>query len=396
MKYNIIDTADMHWGAVNPVRMDYEMNILYDFIDECFANNIPIHLLNINGDWWNSKSSLNSKTALYGIHHGHKIKDYAKKYGFKVVFTRGTLSHDNDQLDVFDDLVDDIFIIVRECTLMEILPGFNALYCPDENIPSEEYYLKYLNEMLVEQTIHAGYFHGNFDIIMAKLPDQETEVQSINNVVFKLDYFSKLIEGPLMSGHWHTRGEYEDLAYIGSFSRFGHNEEEDKGFYFTTYDTDNNSYYRKFIKNPLAREYRTYNIFTHTFTEIEQYSKFISVIKDELKADQDTRLRLVINLTDDKMENNNYVKLLRETFVNDKRVNVQVKNKLKEKQKNIIKEKRKLIMKKYGYIIDKNRREEENLQKFCIDKYDTDIPIDFINKYAVKVREKQSKKLKVE
>lgn len=396
MIYNIIDIADVHWGAVNPNRMDFEMNILYDFIDECEKNGIKIHLINVDGDWWNTKSSLNSKTASYGINHAHKLKEKSIDYDFILVFLKGTLSHDNDQLDVFNNLEDDRCHIIRECTLLEILPGFNALYCPDENIASEEYYIKYINTMLTEKDVNAGFFHGNFDLILSKLPEQETEVQSINNVVFSYDFFSKLIEGPMTSGHWHTRGQYDDLVYVGSYSRFGHNEEEDKGFYFTSYDTETKSYYRKFIKNPLAREYRTYNIFSHSFTQIEQYSKFIRTIKEQLKIEEDSYLRVVINLTDDKLENQNFVKLLKEAFVNEKRVQIQVKNKIKEKQKEKQKEKRKIIMNKYGYIIDKNKKEEESLQKFCIDKYDTEIPIDFINKFAIKVREKQSKRMQLE
>ena len=396
MKYNIIDIADAHWGAIPASRLNKEFQIIFDFIDRCYMKGLKIHLVNILGDWFNSKINMNSKTARYLMENITRLKEYSKKYGFKIVIIKGTLSHDNDQLDVLDIYSDENFIIVRECKRIEILPQFFALYCPDENIPSDEYYDKYSREILTDNMVNAAYFHGNFDIIMSKLPDQETEIQSVGNVIFNLDFFTRLVEGPLTAGHWHTRSNFKNLMYVGSFSRFGHGEEDDKGFLFTTYDTEDKAFYRKFIKTPLAKEYKTFNAFTHKLPNVSDYSKLISVVKEQLKMDTDANLRIAINITDDKTETLNNIKLIREAFANERRVNVLVKNRIKESEKQLKKEQREKIFSKYSYILKERENEEEIIRKFALDNYDVAIPVDFIKSFGDKVREKLSKKDKTD
>ena len=81
--------------------------------------------------------------------------DYSEM--FKIRIVRGTKSHDEDQLDVFNgfETVDNHFRIIRELTVEETLDEMNIMYGPDENIQTSEYESKYVDVLLV-------YLHQHF------------------------------------------------------------------------------------------------------------------------------------------------------------------------------------------------------------------------------------------
>lgn len=382
--YNILVIADLHWGAVDAARLDYELESFLYFINEYK----DIDLVVIAGDYWDDKTNLNSKTSIIGNEWAHKLKEICVENDCKVRIITGTKSHDNDQLDIFKPIEDEYFKIIRENTLEETLKNCKILYLPDENISNDEYIKKYSDNIFNNNYIDLFFSHGNFDIIMKDLPEQETEIQSINNIIFQYEFWNGLCFGPLLSGHWHTKYDYKNLSYVGSYSRFGFGEEDPKGFIFMSYDTNAKDYYMKFIENRLARKYNTYVIDTAVINTLDKCNEFVNKIKNIFNSDKDMKIRIKIILRDSSEEIDKLVDYVKNFFLNNKKVSIKIQNKINEERKEIIQKKQKEIFDKYDFATDKNKEESEKIRSFILMKHDVDIPIEFIEKYCDKIKEK--------
>lgn len=382
--YNIVSIADLHWGGVEPIRLDMELELFLYFIDK-----IPgLDLVVIAGDYWDDKTNLNSKTSILGNNWCSKLKDICKKKGSKIRIITGTKSHDNDQLDIFIPMEDENFKIIRHNTIEETLPGCNIMYLPDENIPFDDYFDLYRDNIFSYKYIDLIFSHGNYDIILKDLQSQETEIQSINNIIFEYEFWNKLCFGPIISGHWHTHMEYKNLIYIGSYSRFGFGEEESKGFLYLNYDNNYKRYYTKFVENHLARKYNTYVIDSAVINNMDKCTDFLNKVNDIINSDIDMKVRIKIVIRDLKPENDKMIDYIKNFFVNNKRVSIKIKNKVKEENKKIVEKRHKEVFEKYSFAEDKNKDEAEKIHSFVSIKHNIDIPIDFIEEYCNKVREK--------
>ena len=309
------------------------------------------------------------------------------KYNVKKIrMFKGTEDHDNNQLEVFRCLEDEngFFKLFNFNTYEETLPMLKCIYCPDENINAKDYKMKYIDNILMNPNI--GFFHGSFDIVLPDIVVQLSEETSMKSIIFDYDFWSKFIKGPMISGHWHNGDELDSLIYIGSYERWAFNEEEPKGFGFIQIDTETNEYFYQKIINQFAPDYISYNIETNIYNSIDDYKKLVDIINIKLKEknNENIKIRIVVNITDDKLENETYITSLRKFFINNKLIKIVVKNKLKKDKNEIVKKKNIETKSKYGFILDKSISEAEKIQEFILATKNKEIPIDTIESFIKK------------
>lgn len=392
MKYNILVIPDIHWGAIHPNDTVKALYYIPEFIEECFSNDISIDLIVIAGDYFDSKLPLNSREAILAIQWFHDLYDTAVRcHVGKIRMMQGTLEHDNDQLEVFEPLIQqdsDFFNIFYKTTLEETLTGLTCVYCPDETICTSEYEEKYINEICAMKDI--GFFHGSFDVVYGCLLTSHPDILEKKNVMFRYGLWNKSIYGPMVSGHWHDGKTYDDLIYVGSPYRYKFNEEEPKGIGFITYDNESHAYSYQKILNPLCADYVTYEIYSNIYQTKEDY-KLISdeidtIIKDfRRESFVENKLRIKIYIVDDKPENEIFISSLRQKIINDKNIKITIKNKLKDKIKKEVMQSNIDRQKKYSFIQDKSKKPYEVIHDFIMtNNPEADVPVEFIKEKVQK------------
>lgn len=378
MKYNILTIADIHFGVMEPEKQYENLELPLIFL-EMYKN---IDLIVVLGDYFDAILSMNSSAAIYAVSWFSKLLKTAKDNGVKKVrFIRGTKEHDNLQLEAFREMEDEegFFKLFNENTYEETLPGLKAIYCPDENINAKDYNQIYSQNMLKFPNI--GFFHGSFDVVLPDIVVQLSEETSMNNIIYDYNRWSKIVSGPMISGHWHDGNEIGSLIYVGSFDRWAFNEMVDKGFGFIQMDTETNKYFYKKIVNEFADKFITFDIDTHLYSTLDEYTSLIKTVEKELNEKDvvNKRIRILINITDEKLINETFITSIRQFFVNNKLVKIVIKNKIKKDNEKKKKKENIETMDKYGFIFDKKLDTAETIQKFIMKSKNKDINIDIIN-----------------
>lgn len=382
MKYNVITIADIHWGVIDPYSQLKQLEFIFEFLRNSNKSNIPIDLIVIAGDYFDSKLPLNSREAIISIQWFHELYHLAKEIGVKKIrMFEGTYEHDNDQLQVFHNLEDgDFFQIFYETTSEETLPGLECIYCPDELLSPEEYELKYVDEIMKMHDI--GFYHGSFDVVYGELLEAKPELLKRKNVIFKYALWNNTIHGPMISGHWHDGKQYDSLYYVGSPFRYKFNEDEPKGFGFISYDTEDHSYLYEKILNPLSSEYVTFELYSNIYHTQEDYRRVLQTIDAivetfKMNTHIQHRLRIKFFIVDEKPENDVFLTGLRHKFINDKNIKISVKNKIKDKIKKDAAIRNKQREEKYGFISDSTLPTCEKISSF-LEQNDQYVPKEFI------------------
>lgn len=381
MEYNFLTISDIHWGVMEPKLQE----LRYQYILEVLDSDLELDFIVINGDFWDCKLPLNSEQSRTGIHFMKQMKQKIMKRNIKMFVMKGTQDHDNEQLEVFRDDEDKYFQIINKTTSIQIFDDLRAIFCPDETISNEEYYDRYTNEMMSGNQI--GFFHGSFDVVYTEIGLGSGS--NINNVCYEYDLWNKIINGPLIAGHWHDGKEYNNLIYTGSPDVWKFNEDEPKGILYTSYDTDTCEYFHYKIENPLSPLYLTYEIYTNVYIHVDQYRALfdeIHNILDKYENDvKDVFIRIKFFVVTDNVETEKNIEMVKLHFIDDKRVKISIKNKLKAKKKKEEFERTRELNTNYGFINDNNVSEANKFHEFILKQYDVDIPIEIIeekiNKY---------------
>lgn len=398
-KYNILFVPDIHWGAIDPELQWKCLEFIFTFMEECLSNHIPIDLLVIAGDYFDSKLPLNSQEAIRAIQWFHRLYQLCWEHDIRIRIFQGTLEHDNDQLHVFDELTHPVdtnthtgerdvdyafFKIFTKTTSEETLPGLQCIYCPDETLQTDEYEEIYINEMLHVHDL--GFFHGSFDVVYGSLLESNPSLIQKKNVIFSYEKWNKLIHGPLLAGHWHDGKQWEELYYGGSPIRYKFDENEEKGILFMSYEYDSKQYFVHKVKNPFACEYTTYELYSIACTGKESYMRLIEDVEAEYQRLQQppysylkNKIRIVFYITDEKPENDVAISALRKQFINRKDIKIVIKNKLKAKRKQAEKQKIEKLENDYGFIY-KGLSAPNVIEQFIRTEYDAEVPLEYIQK----------------
>ena len=108
MKYNILASADYHWGAMDADKQYEESAFIINYLK---SHDIDLYV--ICGDYFDHRLLMNSKSAFNSIRLIDEIKTLSKEKNFKIVIFDGTESHDYDQLEIFRTFEDENFKIFQ-------------------------------------------------------------------------------------------------------------------------------------------------------------------------------------------------------------------------------------------------------------------------------------------
>lgn len=375
MKYNILAIADIHWGAMDPDEMYNNLQYFLDFIQL----KGDIDMVVICGDYFDYRLTLNSKAALKALRWFDDLYNTCKASGVKRLRAiKGTKEHDNDQLEAIHPReTGEFFKKFYTTTTEETLPGLNCIYCPDETINLHEYETLYMDQMMSFHDI--GFFHGNFDTQLPKLVIDQNLEANIPSIIYFKDHWSRFIKGPLVSGHWHVFTDLDPLIYIGSYDRWTFGEEEDKGFLFIQYNTEDHSYFWKHIVNPFARKYQTIIINNTLCVTPDDFANLYIDIQDLKKSDPEMKIRISYQITADNEESSVNFNEFRNMISSLKNVKVDIKDFVKKRNKAKQKERVAISSGKYSYILEHPMDIKQNIHEFLLREKNIDISIETID-----------------
>jgi len=369
--------ADVHFGAMPADK-------LYDELDKGFLKYIKslklLHYIVIAGDLFDNRLNLNSAHTKYMFMFLKKLMEICMKKNCKLRILKGTLSHDNDQLNVlkfFSNLNID-FKIIETVTEEDLFPDFKVLYIPEEYIDTEDYYNEYFNK-----TYDMIYGHGMFSEVAFVGKTQASEVTMKKAPVFKSDDILNITKSAAFFGHIHKSQCIKDrIYYVGSYSRWVYGEEEPKGFMICAYTPETSKYEVEFIENKNAPIYNTMVIdYNSAFYRDDQNQQMDYIIRmvENLNVD---RIRIIFNIPETYENPILLTNLINDIFSKYKHIKVVINNNSKEnKKKKEMEDKIKLLLSKYDFIFDKTTPPEEKLTRFIKLKYNKDISIDDMRNY---------------
>lgn len=372
MTINMLIIADLHWGVMDAKLQSTQYEFILDTI-KVMSNNID--LVTIAGDYWDSRMFLNSASTINGINWMHKLLKTCQENNIsKVRMIRGTLEHDNDQLETFRCLEDgDFFRIFIENTVEEI-NGIKIMYCPEENMSHVEYAKKYIDNFLKFPDI--GIFHGNLDEVMPSIAIESAK--DSNTLVFESQFYHELIPGPMIAGHWHTGQVINRWIYVGTPDCWEFGEDDEKGIAFVSYDTVDTSFFYRKILNPNSILYYEIIVDTSLYASISDIQSLITFIQDKKKKYEDNdrkyKIKITIEIRDDKPENEQIISHVKAYGDSAKFVKVVTKNKLQTKYKIEETKRTEELTRKYSFVNDPSLTRAEKIRRRIISRYpDEDI-----------------------
>lgn len=354
MIYKFIAISDIHWGAMDCTLTYQNLTMVLEFIKKMKDQ---VDFLVICGDYFDYRLQLNSKTAITAINWFDQLVKTCKESGVKKIrLVRGTSSHDNDQLEVFRPAYvdDDEYVQIHNVTTSEeLLPGLRCIFCPDEDMNAEEYHKTYISQFYPTPDI--GFFHGNFDCVLPSIKLDQVRDQHLPTMIYDVHGFSRLIKGPLIAGHYHVAYSGNNLFYTGSYDRWKFDEDEDKGFLYGAYNTDDSSYYIHQVKNPLARIYKTIVVMDEDCHTTAHFSNLIGQIDQLLEDDPTMRIRVVYYLNNNDPATITNYNTFQTQFATISRVKIEMKNLAKKSKRDEEKESVRAQTSQLHYIYDKDR-----------------------------------------
>lgn len=366
MKYNIVATADYHWGAMDADKQLQESQFILDYL-----TNNKVDLFTICGDYFDHRLLVNSKAAINAMAFMQAVINISQDKKFNIVIMQGTESHDFDQLEIFRSFESQSFKIIKETSVDESLPGLQCLYAPDENLISHDYYAKYI-DVINRDDLDIMFFHGTFDInaIGRSIDDQ------IPNVIFDYSFFNKKVN-LMVGGHWHNGDNYGKMYYTRSPYRWKFEEDLPKGFIHIEYDTKTKKNKIERVENTNTDRYYTFYVDTSLYNDINQYSVLLNEVGTMIR-DGVEHIRIKISITDDKELNNSCIDNIINEFQNSKLVKVVTENKYAKQIKKSHIEESNQYMDKFKYIFDGNNSISTIYKKFIYDTKGIDIPLEEI------------------
>lgn len=373
MKYKIATTADVHFGY-------YPADKLYDEF-KLFIKTIEkgdIDLAVIAGDYYDNKLAMSSRHALYSLKSFSDLLDVCAKTKTKLRVVRGTASHDpENQLNNFVSMAKTSncdFKLFNVVGTEDVFPGFSVLYLPEEYMEdSVEYYKEYFDKK------YNGIFgHGMFE---EEMFSSSTKFKSMKkHPVFNSKFFNdELCDGPVIFGHIHKSHFLRSrVLYTGSYTRSRYGEEEAKGFYVTTYDTETKETEFEFIENEKATRYDTIEITENSAIFSKLLPEQLQDIKDMVSKFKKDNLRIKIRIPEDYVNSKPFEDAVLGMYSDNKEITIQI---LSNKEKAIREEsvkKMEVLMSKYDFVFDKTIDYDEKIRRFIEVRHGKDIPVERI------------------
>jgi DNA repair exonuclease SbcCD nuclease subunit len=369
--------SDPHSGAFDAKQWYHELK--EGFIKDIEKLTI-LDFLVITGDYFDTKISANSEHAKYALKLLTKLLKICAEKNTKFRIIKGTESHDNKQLEMFDGLrgvANCDFRVIHTVEAEWLFEDMHVLYIPEEYMENkEEYYKEYFSD-----TYDYIFGHGLVDKAVFLAATQESEATRSQAPIFKTDDLQTICKGPIYFGHIHKPLQVGRFRYVGSYSRWAFGEEEDKGYIMTYYTPLTGDYTDEFIVNNNARRFDTVKIeYTSTVfnkNEREQI-EYMLELAHTLTVDY---LRLEINIPEEYPNPMLLTNMINEAFNKYNKVKLKINNNSKLRQKKETEDKVNQLLDKYGFIFDKDTEPEEKLVEYIKIKYGRNIPLVKMRQY---------------
>jgi DNA repair exonuclease SbcCD nuclease subunit len=223
----------------------------------------------ITGDYFHTSLTLNNVEAQQAFFFLSKLMELADIHKFKIRILQGTYSHDRDQVKRLLPLLTgwnaDIQYIDK--CYIENLYGSTFLYLPDNPVYQN------MEELLIQLQHYKVSVDHPVDFIMSHGLYDFYKYQG-NLPCYNLEFLSSIVKHWICSGHIHTHRIYGKYISIGSFTRFRHGEEEDKG-YVILQNVDN-SWVPTFVVNECTIKFLTFALDNLTSNKlVESYKKLL-------------------------------------------------------------------------------------------------------------------------
>ena len=183
----------------------------------------------------------------------------------------------------------------------------------------------------------------------------------------------------MIAGHWHVFTDSDPLIYIGSYDRWIFGEEEDKGFLFTQYNTEDHSYYWKHIVNPFAKKYESIIIDNSLCISPDDFANLHNDIIDLKKSDPEMKIRVVYQITIDNEESLVNFNEFKNVISSMKNIKIDVKDFVKKRNKEKQKERVAISSGRYSYILNNPYDIKQNIHEFLLRERNIDIPVEIID-----------------
>lgn len=369
--------ADLHFGAM-PAKS------LYNELDKGLLKYLKslkiLNFLVFAGDLLDSRLNLNSDHTKYLFIFLKKLMEICAEKNCKLRILKGTMSHDNNQLDIlkyFANLNVD-FKVIETVTEEELFPDMKVLYIPEEYVDDPDYYTEYFNK---EYDMVFG--HGMLAEVAFVGKAQSSEVTMKKAPVFKSDDILKITKSVAFFGHIHKSQCIKGrIYYTGSYSRWVYGEEEPKGFMMCVYTPDTGNYEVEFIENKNAPLYNSMIIDYGSSFYKDDHTQQMDYIVRMVNNLHVERLRIIFNIPETYENPILLTNLINDVFSKYRHIKVVINNNSKDsKRKREMEERVKTLLTKYDFIFDKSIPPEEKLSRFIKIKYNKNISIDDMVNY---------------
>ena len=246
--------ADLHIGIKHISAATLKKQLKKHFF-EVLDRMVYIDAIVIAGDVMHTIVSLNSDYSELFYWFIDKVYKMAKKKKATVIIIKGTISHDNDQLNNIksyiknDDNVDfRVYDTIEEITLWD---DYKVLILPDVKVKQLKEIDKYLDEPGKYDMIFG---HGLIDQMQFFI--QESENMPTKTYVYDVDKLANASKGPVLFGHIHQHQTYRNkFYYIGPFTMLERGN-VNAGFVIAgVYDKDRTKYRVEHYINPDSASY---------------------------------------------------------------------------------------------------------------------------------------------
>jgi predicted phosphodiesterase len=252
----ILFISDIHMGKprLNPesVRNNMERYV-YSRIPE-------VDLIVLGGDFFDSALTMNSDAGLYSVMIIDELLSIAYSNKVFVRVVTGTFFHDRHQNRMFEVMgeryehIDGTpFVKVASTVELEFIRslGLTMVYSPDDQ-PGDptDRILEVIRSHKLDQ-VDFICSHGYYEMLLPR------GIPHTPHNLIRYDAVKPRVRGGILNGHVHVMRLHEKLFNVGSFERFAHGEEGNKGYLILEYDKDTFNVECETVINRHATEFIT-------------------------------------------------------------------------------------------------------------------------------------------
>lgn len=368
---NVVFIADVHIGVKSLDPSEVEKQLELSVIEPLTKINYLDGIV-VLGDWFDFNLWVNSESSRIAFNIMGKLKQIVKKFDGFLIVLKGTSSHDNNQLECFTGLMDDIeYYYVPTVDVIET-HGMKLLCLPEEHVESPtDYYSSYLDK----PELYYDYICGHGYLTEASFYYNDSSEYSRHSVMFNTKKLISICNGSVMFGHIHSHDEYYNgrAMYVGSVFSSSFGDCSQHGFVISSYIKDTGDILNYFYEN-------------------EHDMCFDTILIDDSKLSVSSIDELISEISE------NHVDKLKVIFIyimdDDKHMKVTALKKYLAKNKDIVVEMKGMTKQEYTETIDDDVKQarlrkhqqmkkltiEEKVQLWILEKKSYKIELDTIRK----------------